>query len=43
MATLLIGYDLNKTKDYPALYEANKGLGVPGGMTLTRRGSSRVR
>lgn len=27
MAMLLVGYDLNKTKDYPALYEAIKGLG----------------
>ncbi len=27
MATLMIGYDLNKTKDYPALFQAIKGLG----------------
>jgi hypothetical protein len=27
MATLLGGYDLNKTKDYPALFQAIKGLG----------------
>lgn len=27
MATLLIGYDLNKNKDYPALHDAIKALG----------------
>ncbi|WP_404474194.1 hypothetical protein [Microbacterium aerolatum] len=26
MATLLIGYDLNKQKNYPDLYDAIKGL-----------------
>lgn len=28
MSTLLIGYDLNKAKDYPALHNAIKDLGV---------------
>ncbi|MFF7291656.1 hypothetical protein ACFY9N_03900 [Microbacterium sp. NPDC008134] len=28
MATLLIGYDLNKQKNYPDLIEAIKGLGT---------------
>ena len=28
MSTLLIGYDLNRTKDYPDLIEATKSLGA---------------
>lgn len=28
MATYIISYDLNKQKDYPALYEAIKALGT---------------